>query len=104
MRIIKEIDPVSRQLTAYHFQWVRSLDRPIYLDGRPHPPEYAPHTWSGFSTGRYEGDVLVITTTHLKESYLQRNGVPYSDQTTMTEYVMRDGDITHFQAGLAGRR
>jgi cyclase len=93
MRIIKEIDPVSRQLTAYHFQWVRSLDRPIYMDGRPHPPEYAPHTWSGFSTGRYEGDVLVITTTHLKESYLQRNGVPYSDQARMTEYVMRDGDL-----------
>jgi hypothetical protein len=93
LRIMKEIDPVSRQLTAYHFQWVRSLDRPIYLDGRPHPPEYALHTWSGFSTGKWEGDVLVITTTHLKESYLQRNGIPYSDQATMTEYVMRDGDL-----------
>jgi cyclase len=93
LRIIKEIDPVSRQLTAYHFQWVRSLDRPIYMDGRPHPPEYAPHTWSGFSTGRWEGEVLVITTTHLKESYLQRNGVFYSDKTVMTEYVMRDGDL-----------
>jgi hypothetical protein len=93
LRIIKEIDPVSRQLTAYHFQWVRSLDRPIYMDGRPHPPEYAPHTWSGFSTGRWEGDVLVVTTTHLKESYLQRNGVPYSDKAVMTEYVMRDGEL-----------
>ena len=93
LRIMKEIDPVSRQLTAYHFQWVRSLDRPIYLDGRPHPPDYALHTWSGFSTGRWEGNVLVISTTHLKESYLQRNGIPYSDQATMTEYVMRDGDL-----------
>jgi cyclase len=93
LRILKEIDPVSRQLTAYHFQWVRSLDRPIYMDGRPHPPAYAPHTWSGFSTGRWDGEVMVVTTTHLKESYLQRNGVPYSDQATMTEYVMRDGDL-----------
>lgn len=37
--------------------------------------------------------MLVITTTHLKESYLQRNGVPYSDEAKMTEYVMRDGDL-----------
>ena len=38
LRFIKEIDPVSRELTAYHVQFWRSLDRPIYLDGRPHPP------------------------------------------------------------------
>lgn len=93
LRIMKEIDPVSRKLTAFHFQWVRSLDRPIYMDGRPHPSEDALHTWSGFSTGKWEGDVLVITTTHLKESYLQRNGIPYSDEAKMTEYVMRDGDL-----------
>ena len=31
VRILKEIDPVSRELTAYHIQWVRSLDRPIYM-------------------------------------------------------------------------
>ena len=30
------------------------------MDGRPHPPEYAAHTWQGFSTGRWEGNVLVV--------------------------------------------
>ena len=38
LRISKEVDPVSREITAYHAEWLRSVDRPIYLDGRPHPP------------------------------------------------------------------
>ena len=37
--------------------------RTIYMDGRPHPSEYAPHTWQGFSTGEWEGDMLKVTTT-----------------------------------------
>ena len=92
VRFIKEIDPVSRELTAYHVQWVRSLDRPIYMDGRPHPPEWALHTWGGFSTGRWEGNTLIVTTTHLKEGYLRRNNVPFSDQARMTEYIILNDD------------
>src|SRR3990167_6925229 len=45
--ITKEVDPASRELVAYHMQFLRSQDRAIYLDGRPHPPEWAPHTWEG---------------------------------------------------------
>ncbi len=30
--------------------------RKIWMDGRPHPPDYAPHTFMGFSTGRWDGD------------------------------------------------
>lgn len=36
--------------------------------------------------------MLKIKTTHLKEDYLRRNGVPVSDRATMTEYLMRRGD------------
>ena len=93
VRILKEIDPVSRELTAYHIQWVRSLDRPIYMDGRPHPSEYAQHSWSGFSTGRFIGNILEVKTTHLKESYMRRNGAYFSDRAKMTEYIYRRGDI-----------
>src|SRR5881392_4175372 len=71
---------------------VRSLDRAIYMDGRPHPPDWAPHTWSGFSTGRFEGNDLVITTTHLKESYIRRNGPSMSDRAKVTEWLSRHGD------------
>ncbi len=89
LRITKEINPVSRQLTAYHVAWLRSLDRPIYMDGRPHPPEHAPHTWSGFSTGKWDGKTLVITTTHMKQGYLKDNDVPLSDKAIMHEYWTR---------------
>jgi hypothetical protein len=50
------------------------------MDGRQHPPAYMPHTWQGFSTGVWDGNTLVITTTHLKANYLRRNGIPSSDK------------------------
>ncbi len=92
VRISEEIDPVSRELMAYHLEYLRSLERPIYMDGRPHPAEWAPHSWSGFSTGKWEGNMLVVTTTHLKGAYLRRNGASFSDKSTMTEYITRHGD------------
>ncbi len=68
-------------------------ERTIYMDGRGHPPEYANHTWQGSSTAVWEGNMLTVTTTHLKENYLRRNGVPRSDQATVTEHWMRHGII-----------
>ncbi|MBI4263440.1 MAG: hypothetical protein HY657_03610 [Acidobacteria bacterium] len=84
---------MSREIVAFHAEWLRSVDRPIYLDGRPHPSELAPHTWAGFSTGRWEGTMLTITTTHLKEGYLRRNGLPRSDKATIVEHWIRAGDF-----------
>jgi hypothetical protein len=93
VRIWKEVDPVSRQITAYHAGWLRSVDNPYYLDGRPHPAsDLVPHTWGGFSTAVFEGELLKITTTHLKEDYYRRNGVPSSDKATLTQYWIRRGD------------
>jgi glyoxylase-like metal-dependent hydrolase (beta-lactamase superfamily II) len=62
------------------------------MDGRPHPPAYAPHTWQGFSTGKWEGDILTITTTHLKIGWIRRNGIPRSDRATLTEHWIRHGN------------
>ncbi len=93
LRITKENDPITRELTAYHVQFFRAADRPIYMDGRPHPPEWAPHTWAGFSTGEFDGNTLVITTTHLKESYIRANTALFSEKAKVTEYLMLDGDI-----------
>ena len=92
IRIWKEEDPASREITAYHIEWLRSVDRPIYMDGRPHPSEFAKHTWAGFSTGKWEGDMLTVHTTHFKESLARRNGVPRSDRATAVEHWMRHGD------------
>ena len=93
LRISKEVDPVSREITAFHAEWLRSVDRAIYLDGRPHPPADALHTWAGFSTAKWDGDVLTVTVTHLKEGYLRRNGLPRSDKATLTEHWIRNGDL-----------
>jgi cyclase len=64
----------------------------IWMDGRPHPPAWAPHTFRGFSTGKYVGNALVVTTTHLKQGWLRRNGTPESDQATVTEFFVRHAD------------
>ena len=65
----------------------------IWMDGRPHPPANALHTWSGFSTGEWDGDTLVVTTTHLKEAYIRRTGLMRSDQTTVRTRWRRMGDF-----------
>jgi hypothetical protein len=41
-RILKDLDPISREIVGYRLQFMRSLDRPIFVDGRPHPPAWAP--------------------------------------------------------------
>jgi hypothetical protein len=91
-RISKDIDPVTGETIAFHVNFNDLIDRVIYLDGRSHPPAEAAHTWAGFSTGRWEGDMLTVTTTHLKEYILRRNGVPSSDLVTMTEHWLRHGN------------
>ena len=92
-RILKEQDPLTRDVTVYHIQFMRSLDRPVFMDGRPHPPAYAPHTWTGFSTGEWVGNTLKIVTTHLKDGYLKRGGPQTSDLYTMTEFLTRHDEI-----------
>jgi glyoxylase-like metal-dependent hydrolase (beta-lactamase superfamily II) len=84
-RILKDLDPISREIVGYRLQFMRSLDR-------PHPPAWAPHSWSGFSTGEWIGQTLKVTTTHLKDGYLRRGGPQTSDMLTMTEYITRHDD------------
>ncbi len=92
-RYWEERDPVTQRLIAIHiYGQITEAHRTIWMDGRPHPPAYAKHTWLGFSTGRYEGSVLTVYTTHLKRAWLRSNGVPQSDQTTLVEHFVRHGD------------
>lgn len=93
LRISKEVDPFSRQVVAYQPEWHQSTNMPVYLDGRAHPPAEAAHTWGGFSTGRWDGDMLRISTTHLKEDYIRRNGAMISDEARVTSWWIRRGDF-----------
>jgi len=93
MRIDTIYDPVTQKMTAIHTRMnFQEMERTIWLDGRPHPRELDPHTFQGFSTGAWDGAMLNIYTTHLKESYLRRNGLPRSDKATFTEHWMRHGE------------
>ncbi len=94
LRIWKEVDPQTQQVIAYrtHVQW-QAQERTIWMDDRPHPGDDAPHTWQGFSTGKWEGNTLTVFTTHLKESYVRRNGVPRSDRATLVEHWVRHANF-----------
>jgi len=93
VRMWSEVDVPTQRVVAWHVrhEW-QAQEQVIWMDGRPHPPAYAPHTWQGFSTGKWEGNALTVSTTHLKWAYLERNGVPRSDEATLTEHYIRHGD------------
>jgi hypothetical protein len=93
LRFRPEIHEPTQTLIAYHGHIeMMGQASTIWMDGRPHPPANAVHTWSGFSTGVWEGDVLVVTTTHLKETYIRRSGLMRSDRATVRTRWRRVGD------------
>jgi hypothetical protein len=68
--------------------------------GQPSPPAepslqgYSRATWARqtlqrgvFGSRAPPGGALKVTTTHLAPGYLRPNGVPYSEQAAMTEYI-----------------
>ena len=58
LRIWEERDPQTQDVVAIRqYTSTYEQNRTIWMDGRPHPPEYAAHTWMGFSTGKWEGKI-----------------------------------------------
>ena len=97
LRIWNVINDDSQQLVSIrtHIQW-QEQEREIFMDNRAAPPDFAAHTWQGFSKGRWEGNVLVVETDHLKAGWIRRNGLPLSDRAHSTERFIRHGEIlTH---------
>jgi len=93
IRLVKVVDEPTGRLVAYSLQgsYVGHY-RTIWLDDRPHPSDLAPHSYTGFSTGAWVHNTLVVKTTHMKMGYLDRNGMPSSELGTMTEHFIRHGD------------
>ena len=93
-RIWQEHNQDTQELVAIRMHLgTYQQERTIWMDGRPHPPEYAPHTFMGFSTGVWNGDILTITTTHIKAGYYRRTGIPASDRITVVEHWMRHDNL-----------
>src|SRR5688572_26085754 len=92
-RMQKIVDPLTGRLIAYTVAGMFGrADRTIWMDGRPHPSEFAEHTWGGFSTGVWEDGKLKVTTTHMKTTFYNRNGIPASFKGVMTEWWIRHGN------------
>lgn len=68
--------------------------RQIFTDGRALPKDPNP-TWLGYSTGRWDGDTLVVETAGFNDrSWLDSGGHPHSDQLHTIEYFHRR-DLGH---------
>ena len=93
-RIWQEHNQDTQELVAIRMHMgTYQQERTIWMDGRPQPPDYAPHTFMGFSTGVWNGDTLTITTTHIKAGYFRRTGIPASDRITVVEHWIRHGNV-----------
>ncbi|MEQ1907916.1 MAG: hypothetical protein ABMA15_03790 [Vicinamibacterales bacterium] len=66
----------------------------IWMDGRPRPSANSLSSFSGFTTGKWEGDTLTAYTTNLKAGHMRRgNGSPSSDRATVTAHFTRHDDL-----------
>lgn len=78
---IYEVGP----LYIFHYSQGQQAFRLIYMDGRQAPENHALSNF-GFSTGHWDGDTLVIETTHLKPMWLDVTGLMSSgEQTRLVE-------------------
>lgn len=64
--------------------------RRIFMDGRQ-PPEYFPPARRGYSVGHWEGEELVIATTHIAPGLMGGNGLrQYGDVSAVERYRLVD--------------
>jgi hypothetical protein len=93
LRLSADIEDATQRLIAWRGRLsMREQETTIWMDGRPRPPDHGRYAWSGFNTGDWDGDVLVQTSTHLKEAYIRRWGPMRSDQATVRIRYKRLGN------------
>ena len=93
LSIVKVYDQATQRLVAYNLYGSYGLARTVWMDNRPRPPANAPHTYNGFSLGRWDGDKLIVETTHIKYGFIRRNGVTHSDRARMIEQFVRHDNV-----------
>ena len=78
---------------------VDNTHRQVYLDGRKLPQDPQP-TWLGYSTGRWEGDTLVVDTAGFNDNSAgSLGGYPRSEALHITERYHRR-DFGHIDAEI----
>lgn len=79
----------DRVMLAYEYQ---NRVRHVFTDGREHR-EGRPPTWMGESIGRWEGETLIVDTRNFNDqTWLDRRGLPHSDQLRVLERISRSGE------------
>ena len=81
--------------THYVFLYIEhNTPRRVYMDGR-RAPAGLPPTSLGFSAGHWEGEELVIETTHLLPGWLDGSGLPMAGEGTriVERYAFTDGGL-----------
>jgi len=64
--------------------------RQIFTDGRPLPPDDVQPFWYGYSTGKWEGDTLVVeSSNYLEPGWLDEEGTPITSAGRVTERIRR---------------
>jgi hypothetical protein len=73
--------------------------RQIFLDARPLPVDPQP-TWNGYSSGRWEGDTLVVESIGFRDDqWLDAAGSPLTNAAKVTERFRRP-DFGHLQIDI----
>lgn len=94
LQIANEPDPITQKLVAWKIAgWIDRDATTIWMDGRPRPSKYAPHSHGGFTLGEWEGEALTAVTTDFKLGDIKRHRGMSSDQATLTYRFYRHGDI-----------
>ena len=91
----------TRDKITFFSEWLDALRR-VYLDGRkPTQKELDDPTYAGFSTGRWEGDVLVVETVAIREdvpldgNYAQRSAhSKIVERMRLVEPTLLEDEIT----------
>ena len=94
MRIADEGDRITIEVLEYNTL------RTIYLDSATRP-EPAP-SGTGYSTGRWAGETLVVITTHIDWPHWSEFGFPQSDQAILLETfsVSDGGNVLHYSVTI----
>jgi hypothetical protein len=81
-------------LLVFRYEYYDQV-RLVFTDGRGHLPADAPHSKMGHSIGWWEGEELVVDTTHLAASTITNNGLDHSENVHMVErYRLTNGGKT----------
>ncbi len=86
----------GKQTRIFHFGEAKGADGAHTLQGDSTAQWEFQRAGGGFGGGPAVGGSLKVNTSHLKAGFLRKNGVPYSENTTLAEYYdlvkERNGD------------